>query len=193
MIHRTVTMKNTWLMVGLVCLMLAACAAPGTPAPPGTPTAPPPGTSPTTFVPTGPPGATATVLLPTSPPAATPATLPDEVLAVYLKTGGFAGIYEKLTVYQGGKLELADRQGNLRTAQVDHAQLTPLRNMLSAQEFSQLEDRYQAGGADQFVYQVTAHDSSGKLRTVTTMDGAPTPPLLGQLIAILDQLRGQVR
>jgi hypothetical protein len=71
--------------------------------------------------------------------------------------------------------------------------IQPVRRMLEQKEFSELAPSYQAAGADLITYSITARDSTGNMKTVTTMDGAQTPPYLGQLIVLLDQLRAQVK
>lgn len=117
----------------------------------------------------------------------------DDVLVIYRKSGGIAGIDETLVVHQGGLLELTMRGGATKSVQADHAMIQPVRRMLEQPEFSALQPLYQAAGADLFTYTVTARDANGNLKTVTTMDAAPTPPYLGQLIAMLEQLRAQVK
>ncbi|RIK29469.1 MAG: hypothetical protein DCC52_07245 [Chloroflexi bacterium] len=62
--------------------------------------------------------------------------------------------------------------------------------MLEQKDFDALDNLYQALGADLFTYTITARTSNGSVKTVTTMDGAKTPAYLGQLIAMLEQLRG---
>ena len=115
------------------------------------------------------------------------------MLVIYRKHGGIAGIDETLVVHQGGLLELTQRGGAKKSAHVDEPQIQIVRRMLEQNGFSELDELYQAAGADLFVYVITARDSSGKPKTVTTMDAANTPPYLGQLIAMLNQLRAQVK
>lgn len=132
-------------------------------------------------------------LAPTVAPTLAPVeSLGDDVLAIYHKSGGIAGIVETLVVHQGGQLELTQRGGAAKTLQVDHAMLQPLRRMLEQKDFGALDARYQAMGADLFTYTITAREINGAVKTVTTMDSAKTPAYLGQLIAMLEQLRGSV-
>lgn len=207
-------MKRLTIVLLLSLLTVVSCAPlsslspqpPATPIPPSStplPTQPvatpvPPSNTPLPTQPAATSVQPSSTPLPTQPvatpvPVETPVDLPDDALAIYVKSGGIAGMYEKLTVYQSGNLEVTERNGNTRSAQVDHAQLTPLRNMLAQPDFAQLEPLYQASGADLFVYTLTARDQNGQTRTVTTMDAAKTPPFLGQLITILEQLRMQVK
>lgn len=120
--------------------------------------------------------------------------LAPEVLAIYHKSGGFAGIDETLTVYQGGLIELTGRGiENAKSIKLDEAMLQPLRRMLESQEFADLEPLYRAEGADQFTYSISARDRNGNVKTVVAMDGAKYPDFLGQLIVMFDQLRKLVK
>lgn len=124
-----------------------------------------------------------------APSLATAVPFGDDVLVIYHKSGGIAGIAETLVVHQGGLLEWTMRGGATKSLQVDHALLQPLRRMLEQKDFGELETLYQATGADLFTYTITARDTNGNPKTVTTMDGAKTPPYLGQLLVMLEQLR----
>jgi hypothetical protein len=64
--------------------------------------------------------------------------------------------------------------------------------MLEQEDFGRLEPLYQATGADLFTYTITARDADGRIRTVTSMDGAKQPEYLGLLIGQLEQLRAIV-
>lgn len=123
---------------------------------------------------------------------ATPVTLADDVLVVYRKHGGIAGIDETLVVHHGGLLELTSRGGK-KSVQADGPMIQPLRRMFEQKDFGELEPLYQAAGADLFVYTVTARDTNGKIKTVTTMDAAKTPSYLGVILSMLNQLRAQVK
>lgn len=125
-------------------------------------------------------------LLPTAPPLA------DDVLAIYHKSGGIAGIDETLIVYQGGVLELTTRGGAPKSLKMDGPMLQPLRRILEQKDFGELAPLYQAAGADLFSYTITARDANGNVKTVTTMDGAKPPAYLGQLIVMFEQLRAIV-
>lgn len=129
----------------------------------------------------------------TSGAQATPVSLGDDVLVIYNRRGGIAGLNETLMVHQGSLLQVKLPDGTTQTAKVAEPMIQPVRRMLEQKEFSELAPMYQAAGADLITYSVTARDSSGNLKTVTTMDGAQTPPYLGQLIVMLDQLRAQVK
>lgn len=173
------------LVLIALCALLFACApvVPSTGA-----TSLPPATSPSrTAVPlaTIPPG--------TASPLATSVPLAEDVLAIYHKTGGIAGIDETLTVHQGGLLELVQRGGNAKSVTLDEPMIQPVRRMLEQREFGELAPTYQAVGADLIAYTITARDANGNVKTVTTMDGANPPPYLGQLVAMFEQLRAAVK
>lgn len=116
--------------------------------------------------------------------------LAPDVLAIYHKSGGFAGIDETLTVYQGGLVELTGRRlEKPKSVKLDEPMLQPVRRMLESQEFADLEPLYRAEGADQFTYSISARDRNGNMKTVAAIDGAPYPDFLGQLIVMFDQMR----
>lgn len=120
--------------------------------------------------------------------------LAPDVLAIYHKSGGIAGIDETLTVYQGGLIELTGRgTGNNKSLKLDEPMLQPVRRMLESQEFADLDTLYRASGADLFTYSISARDRNGNMKTVVAMDGAKYPDFLGQLIAMFDQMRGLLK
>lgn len=161
---------------------------PSTLAPPTSP----PASTPTSPLPTNSPAATATLpLQPTNAlPTNTPVVLGQDVLVVYEKSNCFAGIKEILVIHQGGLVEWADvRRGIKKQFQIDHPGLLPLQNLLLDSQYAQLQSDYQQPGADQCIYAVTSVNAQGQTRTITTVDGATNPPILSQVIAILEQLR----
>lgn len=132
---------------------------------------------------------------PASTPSAqaTAVSLGDDVLVVYNKRGGVAGVNETLLVHQGSLLQVRLPDGTTQTAKVAEPMIQPVRRMLEQKDFGELAPLYQATGADLITYTITARDGSGNMKTVMTMDGAQSPPYLGQLIVMLDQLRAQVK
>jgi hypothetical protein len=120
--------------------------------------------------------------------AATPlATISSpDVLLVYQKSGCFTGIKDVLTVKNDGTLELVNRKGESHKGSVPADRLTPVKQMLAQPAFAQLDTLYQATGADLCVYSITTRQADGTSRSVTTMDAAPTPPLLMQVIKEVD-------
>lgn len=132
---------------------------------------------------------------PANPPnaQATAVSLGNDVLVVYNRRGGLAGLNETMLVHQGSLLQVKMPDGTTKTAKVAEPMLQPVRRMLGQKEFGELASSYPAAGADLITYSVTARDANGNLKSVTTMDGANTPPYLGQLIVMLDQLRAQVK
>lgn len=135
---------------------------------------------------------TGTTPVPATPivaPTAPVVVLDDDVLVIYHKTGGIAGVDETLTVHQGGLAEWTARNGSHKSLQLSEPTLQPVRRMIEQKDFGDLAPLYQAAGADLFVYTITARDSNGKAKTVTTMDLAKQPDYLGLLVVILDNLR----
>src|SRR3990167_10210277 len=100
----------------------------------------------------------------TAPLVKTPAvSLPDDVLGIYHKSGGIAGIDETLVAHHGGLLELTMRGGATKSVQADEAMIQPLRRMLEQKDFGELAPLYRAAGADLFTYVITARDASGNV------------------------------
>ena len=188
------------IVVAVLALLLAACGAADT----GGASQPIATSAP---APTAAAAATAAPVLtavpaPTAAPAPTQATRPadetkptgqpasGDVVAIYHKTGGIAGVDETLTVYADGRLSLLGRSGAAQTAQAQPADLGKLQSLLASPDFAGLSPRYQASGADLFNYQITI-PSTGQ--TVSTMDGAQAPAVLGQAITEMEQLKGMVK
>jgi glucose/arabinose dehydrogenase len=175
--------------IGLIVLLTACGGQPTTSSAPQ-PTQP--------AAPTQPPEPTAAPQ-PTQEPVikVTPGTTPDsnaqlgDVLVIFQRSGGIAGIDETLTVYTDGRIELSDRKGKM-TAKVTTDELAALQKLLAGPEFAALDPKYQAAGADLFTYKVTVPGGK-KPRTVVTMDGAPTPEVLNQVLVELGKLRMQVK
>jgi hypothetical protein len=187
-------MKLDYLVV-VTLVLLAACA----PAPiVSTPTA---ASSPQTTSTISPKPTVASSPQPTAPvvnlpPLATttPVNMTDHTLVVYQKSGGIAGINEVITVSTDGKLELVESRQNLRRdTTVEPARLAKLYELIEKPEYNNLQVSYQAMGADLFTYRITTRTTDGKTRTVTTMDAAKHPEILGQVIAELNALRTLVR
>lgn len=170
--------------IPIVLLLLAAC---GSPAPGGAATEP---ASPEP--PTRPPGGAATELASPEPPTRPPGGSGQGVLVTYEKSGGIAGIDETLTVRGDGSLELIERGGAAKQAQLAPADLDRLRGLLASPEFAALRPLYKAAGADFFTYTITASVNGGT-QTVVTQDGAQHPAVLSQVLEELERLRAQVR
>ncbi len=137
--------------------------------------------------------ATPITIRPTRPSLPTAPALANDKLAIYRKSGGIAGIDETLVVYQDGLLDLTMRGGNPQTIRVNEPTIQPLRRMLEQKEFADLAPLYEAVGADLFTYTITARVVNGSTKRVTATDAAKYPAYLGQLIAMFEQLRAQVK
>lgn len=165
----------------LLLVALVACGrASGTAAPVPTPQ-PAPSSAPT--VPPEPTAAPEPTAMPSAPPTA-------DVLVTYHKTGGIMGMDELLTVGGDGSLTLQARKDPRKTGQADAAQIAELARLLGSPEFAALAPRYEILGADMFVYEIRV---PGRAQPVVTMDGAENPPVLTDLIGLLEQLRKSVR
>jgi hypothetical protein len=183
------------LIATLLLAGLAACG--GGTASIATPTASPPTAG--VAQPTTPPERTGAptvqpTSLPTTAPRATAAAEPSNAdaatVVIYRKTGGIMGLDETLTVSADGTLALRGRNGTSKTAKVPPDRLAKLRELLASPEYAKLQGQYKAMGADLFVYDITV--PGGTPGHVQTMDGAEAPPILGQIIQELNDLRKQI-
>jgi hypothetical protein len=139
---------------------------------------------------------------PTIPAAPTASASPDagstqqpasgrDTVVVFHRSGGIAGVNETLTVYADGRLEWSSAKTN-KSGQAMPAELAALQKLLSNPEFAALDPRYQAAGADLFVYEIMV-PNAGKPRQIVTMDGANNPPILDQLLEQLGKLEALAR
>jgi hypothetical protein len=137
-------------------------------------------------------------VLPTSAPARPTAALStqeptqggaSDILIAYHKSGGIAGIDETLTVYADGAIELQTRGGATR-AQAAPADIQALQTLLASPEFAALELGPPPIAPDQFVYELSV---PGRRRPIVTADGADNPPVLNEVIGLLEQLKTAAR
>jgi hypothetical protein len=193
-----------YLMVGATLLLAACGAAPtGSAAPtqPAAPTNAPAQPAAPTAGATQPPEAVAA-----SAPASTAApaensveqvepsegdkVLPEGdmngVLVIFKRSGGIAGLDQTLTIYEDGRTTFVGGKSE-GAAQVAATDLSELRRLLASPEFTALDARYPARGADQFIYSITTQ-AGGKTQTVVTMDGAKKPEILNQVLAELGKM-----
>jgi hypothetical protein len=121
--------------------------------------------------------------------ASTPATTRDgEVVAVWNRSGGFAGRTDKMTVYADGRLVVEPDTGNARTVQGDAAAVQALHELVVGSDWQALSNRYGRQVPDAFAYTITA---GGK--RVETYDGAQLPDVLSQVMEQLNRLYGATR
>jgi hypothetical protein len=75
----------------------------------------------------------------------------------YVKSGGFAGVYEQLVVESGERrLSLHSRSGDRKTAEATEADLWALEDKLQKANFMNIQKSYRCTScADQFVYEAT--------------------------------------
>ena len=122
-------------------------------------------------------------------PSVTPVVeMAHPLLVVFRKSGCFAGVDERLFIYRDGRYDLQDRSKVLKSGRLDPAALEHLSLKLFSPDFAALQPLYQAAGADLCVYTITLPAMDSPERSVTTMDAAPTPPFLAELIGELRQV-----
>lgn len=111
----------------------------------------------------------------------------------YEKSGGLKGARDTLVIYDDGRVELTNRTGAKKTGQIAQDVVFTLKQRIAQVDWAQLKPRYQVGGADMFNYTVTVTQPNGAASTVTTMDTAPHPAALQQLLTALDQIAQQAQ
>jgi hypothetical protein len=124
----------------------------------------------------------------TIPPAATAQASAANLLISYHKSGGIAGVDEALTVYDDGTIAIRRRSGAIST-QADPSDIQALRTLLASPEFAALQLPVQPPAPDQFIYELTV---PGRKPIVTT-DSADNPPVLRELIDVLEKLKMQAK
>jgi hypothetical protein len=194
-----------FVAIGLMVLLAACGGQPSSGAPQPTqpaasqPTQPPEATAaPEATRPPEPtaapqPAATPTVSVIKVTPDATSQTTSglSDVLAILHVTGGIAGVDDMLTVYSDGRIELSDRGGK-KAIRVAPGELATLQKLLSSPEFAALDAQYQAAVSDAFIYELKVPGGQ-QPRTVVTMDGAKSPPVLNQVLVELRRLQQQAK
>ena len=88
-----------------------------------------------------------------SQPAVAPTASPLASALEYRRTGGLAGVDDRITVTREGLLEVRKRQGGRATAQLSPGDLKELASLLSG--WRKLPSRGDLVSADVFIYSIT--------------------------------------
>ena len=123
-----------------------------------------------------------------APPTATASELgclpgrPGALLVAYSRTGGFAGIRERVRVYRGGRAEIVRGSGELREFRLSCRRVRAVRDALVAARFASLGTIYAPDTpvADGFLETVTYGG-----RSVRVLTGAEPPRRLARVLALL--------
>jgi hypothetical protein len=110
---------------------------------------------------------------------------PGALLVAYTRTGGFAGIRERLRVYRGGQAELVRGAGSPRELRLSCRRVQALRDALVASRFRSLSPLYAPDQpfADGFIESVSYGG-----RTVRVLTGADPPRRLNRVLALLREI-----
>jgi hypothetical protein len=114
------------------------------------------------------------------------ANVPNDVVIIFHRGGGFAGVNEQWTIYRDGRITANDG----REWQITADQVEQLLIDIEALGFFELNDTYMPLDTccDRFTYEVTVHKDN-KANTVTTIDAAPNvPPELQQIITEINRV-----
>jgi len=111
---------------------------------------------------------------------------PADLVIVFERSGGFAGVDEKWSIYTGGKIV----KENGDTFSVDAAKVTALLDAAEAANFFEMKASSAIGSVsnckDCFSYKLTI-TSNGQTNTITTSDGATGLP--DAFMEILKQIK----
>jgi hypothetical protein len=101
----------------------------------------------------------------------------EDVLAVWSRTGGFAGFQDSLTLYADGRLEI-DKNGTPKTGQAPTMTMEELRSTFASAEWKGLQSEYGQAIADGFIYTIKVGD-----KHVRTYDGTDPPEPLASVLS----------
>jgi len=108
---------------------------------------------------------------------------PPAVLVDYHRTGGIAGINDRLVIFDNGVAVISGRSGNTEML-LNQSDLALLSVLFNQSGYSQLQTQYSAprGSSDRITYSISYHG-----KTVTT-DDSTVPPSLLPVIADLNHI-----
>ncbi|SRR6266508_957491 len=124
-----------------------------------------------------------------TPPIATTQAGAATLLISYHKSGGIAGVNETLTVYANGTVEIRDKSGTIST-RADPSDIQALDQLLDSPAFAALQLPLQPPAPDQFIYELTVPD---RAKPIVTVDGADNPPVLREVLDVLEKLKTQAK
>ena len=87
-------------------------------------------------------------------------------------------------MFADGTIELRSR-GDTITAQANPSAIEALQKQLASPEFAALQLPMQQPAPDQFIYELTV---PGRAKPIITIDGADNPPVLREMIDLLEKL-----
>lgn len=114
--------------------------------------------------------------------------VPGDTMLIYSRSGGFAGLDDRLTIYSNGECNLY-RKNSKQEFMLSLQQLAHLRELLDKANFFGLKSEYlpERAGADLIEYSIT-YKFGDKKHSVKTYDGAVPAvlqPLLDELNSII--------
>ena len=115
---------------------------------------------------------------------------PAALLVAYTRSGGFAGINDRLRVYRGGQAELARRAGSPQVFRLPCRRVQALRDALVASRFGSLSTVYtpEPPVADGLIESVSYGG-----RTVRVLTGADPPRRLNRVLGLLRDIAARDR
>ena len=115
-------------------------------------------------------------------------TSQNSVLVIYERSGGLAGLRDRLTIHRNGHCEL-QRKGAEREFTLQPGQLAHLTELMEEADFPGLKGEYLPtnSGADYFEYVISYQAGEGKMHSVRARSGA-VPDDLQPVLSELDRL-----
>ncbi len=115
---------------------------------------------------------------------------PPAVMVDYHRTGGIAGIDDRLVIFDNGAAVISTRTINFEI-QVNQTELATINRLFEQADFDSLQGNYTSrrGGADLMYYSITYHSKS--VVTEDTVVPAELQPVINELNTIINTGRSQ--
>jgi hypothetical protein len=124
------------------------------------------------------------------PPNTSPNTSPAGVALSLVRTGGFIGVKDEITVDPSGAWTATDRAGHRRTGQLTDAQLTALRSLAADPRLRQEATRVQGPTKCADVYSYALTVDSMRVNFIDCPTDADRPEAARAIITLVTQAIG---
>lgn len=109
---------------------------------------------------------------------------PPAIFVDYQRSGGFAGVSDRVVIFDNGVMLLSDGRSNTESS-LNQTQLERIGAVFTTAKFAELEGNYTSGrgGADLFQYSISYHGKT--IRTEDTAIPPPLQPVIDEMDSIL--------